>query len=128
MKLTTFEFTQRAENGGSPLDNETAHDLGVGHGTSLLVIPKREFVAFLKCVRDSAKSVQIHYGLLEDVEELLKEHDDFVFEVSPDELTKTATCGKAGCGKPSTGQVWGDLRYETCDEHRAEIEKLTENE
>lgn len=38
-------------------------------------------------------------------------------------------CGKTGCGKPATGDpVYGSLTYYTCDEHRAEIEKLVDNE
>lgn len=37
-------------------------------------------------------------------------------------------CGKANCGKPSTGTVWGDLLYHTCDEHRAEIEARVDGE
>jgi len=40
----------------------------------------------------------------------------------------TERCGKAGCRKVSTGTVWGDLLYYTCDEHREEIEELTKNE
>ena len=79
-ELTTFEFTQRAENGGNPLDNETAHRLGIGHGTSLLVIPKCEFVALLK----KAQLAAITNGrrdFAEEVEELIREHDQFVVEV-----------------------------------------------
>lgn len=37
-------------------------------------------------------------------------------------------CGKAGCNKIATCEIWGDLLYQACDEHRAEIEELTKNE
>ena len=86
MKITTFEFIQRAENGGHPLDNESANKSGVGHGTPLLMLPKRQFVALLKRAKFAAGSVQIDYDLLNGVEEFLKENDQFLIEVDPGKL------------------------------------------
>lgn len=37
-------------------------------------------------------------------------------------------CGKTGCSNPSTGTVRGDLVYQTCEDHRAEIEALVDSE
>lgn len=86
MKLPIFELIQRAENGGSPLDNETAHDLGIGHGTPVVVMPMRKLIALLKRAKSTAGSVQIDYDLYNGIEEFLKANDQFVVEVEPDEL------------------------------------------
>ena len=37
-------------------------------------------------------------------------------------------CGKAGCSAQAISRIMGDLTYYACQEHREEIEKLTENE
>ncbi len=41
---------------------------------------------------------------------------------------KGRTCGKVGCGKPSTQIVWGSLKYYPCDDHYSEIKTLVDNE
>jgi hypothetical protein len=44
-------------------------------------------------------------------------------------LGRPQVCGKAGCKKQATGDpVWGSLTYYTCEDHRAEIEALVDNE
>jgi len=37
-------------------------------------------------------------------------------------------CSKMGCNRRSVVTVWGSLSYEACEVHRAEIERLTEND
>lgn len=85
LKLTTTEFIQKSYNGGSPLDNEYASDLKIGHGTPLILMPKRQFVALLKRAQLAAMTGP-DLQLASEVEDLLKEHDQFIEKVEIKEL------------------------------------------
>lgn len=114
LPFKAVEMIQRAENGGSPLDN----DNGFGHGTPLLIADMRGFVAFLKRANTAAaytgatvapgnhfpskertEWVEVHGGraessyhfmqqLYEETRLMLKKWDNFVIPVSPDEKEK----------------------------------------
>lgn len=81
MKITSVEFIQRSENGGAPIDNEYASKLRIGHGTPLILMPKRQFVALLKRAQEAAREMEVDYDFIEEIDELLKEHDQFVVPV-----------------------------------------------
>jgi len=70
MKINTIEFIQRSENGGAPLDNETAHNEKIGHGTPLILMPTRQFVALLKRAVEAVRTVGVDYGFVDELEEL----------------------------------------------------------
>jgi hypothetical protein len=84
MKPTIFEMTQRAENGGSPLNNDTACDLDVGHGTPLILMPKRQYVALLKAASRAIFSGDQQF--MDRLDAHINEHDSFVERVRPDEI------------------------------------------
>lgn len=114
------EMTQRAEDGGNPLPNEA----GFGHGTPVLVVKLREFVAWLKNVNNAAayteatvsqgnsfpskerpEWVEVHGGranssfhfmmeLYQQTRRMLKRWDNFVVPVSSDDANETHTWAK----------------------------------
>lgn len=85
-KARITEFIQRSENGGSPLDNETAHNIGIGHGTPMVMMPTREFVALLKESRESAIRGGPNSRFVKIVQGLINEFDKFAEEVKPEEF------------------------------------------
>lgn len=88
--LPMFETIQRASNGGSPLDNRTASETGIEHGTTVLLMPKRQFVAFLKETRRLMLSENVRATeFLQGIDELIAKQDSFVFDVEPGEIYKS---------------------------------------
>lgn len=81
--LQAFELTQKAYNGGYPLDNETARELNIGHGTTVLIIPTRKFVSLLKGAKNAATQKD-PAEFIAAIQALIDEHDKFVVEVRPD--------------------------------------------
>ncbi len=79
IRIKHWETEQRAELGGYPLCNETAHRLGFGHGDSVLIVSTRHLVAFLKRAQRGNAYFQ------QEVAAMLREWDKFAFEVEPDE-------------------------------------------
>ena len=53
--LRFVEATQRTSNGGSPLSNETAQYMDIGHGEPLLILAKRDLVALLLPFKDDPR-------------------------------------------------------------------------
>lgn len=90
MKLTTSEFTQRAENGGFPLSNEHASSLSIGHGTPLTVLPSRQFVALLLRLQAAALAANDE-ALAGEVSALLVKHNTFVEAVQIEEIADSQT-------------------------------------
>lgn len=86
INLPSFEFIQRAENGGHPMDNDTASELGMGHGTPGIMLPKRLFVALLHRAREAATSTTPDADFASELEDLIREHDGFLLKVDPSEI------------------------------------------
>lgn len=84
---TLVDFIQRSENGGAPLDNETAQEAGIDHGTPLVVMPKRQLLALLKLTLEGATKGYHDYTTAKAIGMLLKEHESsFIHPVSSKEL------------------------------------------
>tara|TARA_B100000614_G_C14374051_1_gene422667 strand:+ start:176 stop:436 length:261 start_codon:yes stop_codon:yes gene_type:complete len=84
MKPIIFEMTQRAENGGSPLSNDTAANLDIDHGTPLIVMPKRHYIALLKAASRAIFSGDQEF--MDRLDDHIDDHDSFVQRVQPDEI------------------------------------------
>ena len=82
--MKAFETTQRAYDGGHPLVNETAARLDLGHGTPLLILGKRDLVAFLK---RTLVALPPWHPLRVEVEEMIAKWDTFAKPVDSTEGT-----------------------------------------
>lgn len=83
--MKAIEFIQRAEGGGSPLSNDTADYYEINHGTPLIVLEKRKFVAMLLNIREMAAQAG-DTKLVDRILPLLEEHDQFVVKVRTEEM------------------------------------------
>lgn len=92
IKLQAFETIQRAGNGGWPLLNESASDLGIGHGAPVVIIPKRKLLALIYKAMETTADKEFFFQL----EELLTDdgsdlNDSFVVKIKSDELYTNET-------------------------------------
>ncbi len=62
LPIKAVEYVQDSIDGGHPLDNYNANANGMGHGTPLLVVSKRDMVDFLRRLNGelSTSTVSIH--------------------------------------------------------------------
>lgn len=87
LELNDFETIQRAENGGSPLSNDSAHELGVGHGMELAILPKRKLIALIRCLRQEMEDAGLGRGRkAAAIDAYLNENDSFVLPVKSKEI------------------------------------------